>query len=65
MKSGPYASFIGRLRRAGREGDPVNGCFLAGQAAAMVRREQPAAEIIQEVMEEAETVLRKASSWVK
>ena len=55
----------GALRRAVREGDPVNGCFLAGQAAAMVRREQPAAEIIQEVMEGAEALLRKASSWVK
>ena len=55
----------GALRRAVQEGDPVNGCFLAGQAAAMVRREQPAAEIIQEVMEEAEAVLRTASLWVK
>ena len=55
----------GALRRAVREGDPVNGCFLAGQAAAMVRREQPAAEIIQEVMEGAEALRRKASSWVK
>ena len=55
----------GALRRAVQEGDPVNGCFLAGQAAAMVCREQPAAEIIQEVMEEAEAILRQASSWVE
>lgn len=54
----------GAFRRAAREGDP-SGCFLAGQAAAMVRREQPAAEILREVAEEAECVLRGAAQWVK
>lgn len=55
----------GALRRAVQEGDNDKGCFLAGQIAAMVHKEQPAAEIIQEVMEEAEPLLMGASKWVK
>lgn len=55
----------GALRRAVQEGDSEKGCFLAGQIAAMVKREQPAAEIIKEVMEQAEPVLLGASKWVK
>lgn len=55
----------GALRLAVQEGDLEKGCFLSGQAAAMVRKEQSAAEIIKEVMEEAEPLLRKAAEWVK
>lgn len=55
----------GALRRAVQEGDSEKGCFLAGQIAAMVKKEQPAAEIIKEVMEQAEPVLLGASKWVK
>ena len=55
----------GALRRAVQEGDSEKGCFLAGQVAAMVKKEQPAAEIIKEVMEQAEPVLLGASKWVK
>lgn len=55
----------GALRLAVQEGDNENGCFLAGQIAAMVKKEQPAAEILREVMEEAEPILLGASSWVK
>ena len=55
----------GALRRAVQEGDSGKGCFLAGQIAAIVRKEQPAAEIVKEVMEEAEPILRRASQWVK
>ena len=59
------AMATGALRLAVQEGDNEKGCFLSGQIAAMVRKEQPAAEIIEEVMEEAEAVLLKASQWVK
>ncbi len=52
-------------RRAVQEGDGQRGCFLAGQAAAMVKKVQPAAEIIREVMAEAEPLLREAGQWVK
>ena len=55
----------GALRRAVQEGDNEKGCFLAGQIAAMVKKEQPAAEIIKEVTEEAEPILLRAPQWVK
>ena len=55
---------VGALRRAVQEGDEKKGCFLSGQVAAMVKKEQPAAEIIKEVMEGAEPVLRSASKWL-
>lgn len=54
----------GALRLAVKEGDMEKGCFLAGQAAAMVKKEQPAAEIVKEVMEETEHILQGASQWV-
>ncbi len=55
----------GSLRMAVVEGDNEKGCFLAGQIAAMVNKEQSAAEIIKEIMEEAEPILMGATSWVK
>ena len=55
----------GALRLAVQEGDAEKGCFLSGQIAAMVKKEQPAAEIIKEVVEEAEPILLRASQWVK
>ena len=55
----------GALGRAVREGDVQNGCFLAGQCAAMVRAVQPAAEILREVSAQAETLLKGASQWVR
>lgn len=55
----------GSLRRAVQDGDNDKGCFLSGQIASMVKKEQPAAEIIKEVMEGAEPVLRGASRWVE
>ena len=55
----------GALRLAVQEGDEKKGCFLSGQIAAMVKKEQPAGEIIREVMEEAEAVLGEAHKWVK
>ncbi len=55
----------GALRRAVQEGDNEKGCFLSGQIAAMVKKEQPAAEIVKEVMEEAEPLLLRASQWVR
>ena len=47
------------------EGDEKTGCFLAGQIAGMVNREQPAKEIIEEMFREAEDVLNGAAKWVK
>lgn len=56
---------IGVLRMAARQGDVSNGCVLAGQIAGMVKKEQPAKEIIEEMFTEAEQVLGGASKWVK
>lgn len=50
---------VGALRRAAIEGDAKNGCFLAGQCAGMVKKEQPAAEIIREICDEAEKLLNR------
>ncbi len=55
----------GALRLAVQEGDLKNGCFLSGQAAAMVNKVQPAAEIIKEVVDGAELCLKGAGQWVK
>ena len=55
----------GALRKAAVEGDEQHGCFLAGQIAAMVKKEQPAAEIIREIFTEAEEVLNGATKWVR
>ncbi len=55
----------GALRRAVQDGDAEKGSFLSGQIAAMVKKEQPAAEIVREVIEEAEPILLGASKWVK
>lgn len=55
----------GALRRAVQEGDNERGCFLSGQIASMVKKEQSAAEIVKEVMEQAEPILRRAPEWVK
>lgn len=56
---------VGALRLAAAEGDEKNGCFLAGQIAGLVNREQPAKEIIEEICTEAENILKGASKWVK
>lgn len=53
----------GALRRAVQEGDNEKGCFLSGQIAAMVNHEQKAADIVREVMEEAEPLLKRAPEW--
>jgi len=55
----------GALRLAAVEGDSEKGCFLAGQVAGMVTKAQPAAEIIREIFDEAEAILRGADKWVK
>ena len=55
----------GALRLAVQEGDNERGCFLSGQIAAMVNKEQSAADIVREVMEEEEPILRRANTWVE
>ena len=47
----------GALRLAAREGDEKNGCFMAGQCAGLVKKEETASEIITEIMSDAEKLL--------
>lgn len=55
----------GSLKKAVVDGNNDEGCFLAGQSAAMVRKVQPAAEIVRELCEEAEPLLKGAAKWVR
>lgn len=55
----------GALRLAVQEGDNEKGCFLSGQIAAMVKKQESAADIIRDVVEGAEPILMGASKWVK
>jgi enoyl-[acyl-carrier protein] reductase II len=54
----------GTLRLAVVDGDVANGSVMAGQVAGLVRKEQPAAEIIEEMFAEAQTTFEsKKRSW--
>lgn len=52
----------GALRKAVQEGDWENGSFLCGQVAGLVNKEQSCAEIVEEIVTEAETILKNAAS---
>lgn len=56
---------VGALRKAAVEGDTKDGCFLAGQISGLVKKEQPAAEILKEIAIEAELLLKGGTKWVK
>ncbi len=47
---------LGKLREAMREGNVKDGSMMAGQSVALVQKEQSAAEIIQELVADAERV---------
>lgn len=48
---------LGSLRKAVVEGDVVHGSLMAGQSAGLVKKEQSCAEIITEIMTEADALL--------
>ena len=54
----------GALYRAAVEGDEKTGDFLAGQIAGLVHKQQPAAQIIEEMFSEAERILASAGKWL-
>ena len=56
---------VGALRKAAVDGNMEEGCFLAGQVAAMVHEIRPAQAMISDMFDEAETILKGASKWVK
>ncbi|NLL80314.1 MAG: enoyl-[acyl-carrier-protein] reductase FabK [Clostridiales bacterium] len=49
---------LGSLRKAVVEGDVVDGTIMAGQIAGMVKKEQTCQEIMEEIMAEAEKLLK-------
>ena len=51
---------LGTLRRAVMEGDVTNGTVMAGQIAGMIKKEQTCKEIIEEMMAQAEALLKGA-----
>ncbi len=53
---------LGSLRKAVMEGDVINGSLMAGQIAGMVKKEQTCKEMIEEMMQEAETLLNRKFS---
>jgi enoyl-[acyl-carrier protein] reductase II len=50
----------GALRKAVFEGDLAGGCFLAGEAAGLVRRRETAADIVNDIIGSAERLLAAA-----
>lgn len=52
---------LGSLRKAVMEGDVINGTVMAGQSAGLVKEEQTCRQIIDEVMGQAEILLRKGT----
>jgi enoyl-[acyl-carrier protein] reductase II len=55
--------WAGALRRAVVDGDVENGSLMAGQSVGMVTREQPAAEIVQELVTQAAGALASRRDW--
>lgn len=55
----------GALRLAAREGNEEKGSFMAGQIAALIQKEQPAAEIIAQMFAQAEQILEGSAAWIK
>lgn len=56
---------VGALRMAVLDGDEQKGCFMAGQSAALVTKRQSVKEIITEMFDEAEDLMKGTSKWVK
>ena len=49
---------LGSLRKAVMEGDVIDGTLMAGQCAGLVKKEQSCREIMEEIMNQAETLLK-------
>ncbi len=49
---------VGKLRAAAREGDVVNGSVMAGQIAGMIKKIKTVREVIDEIITDAETIIK-------
>ena len=56
---------VGALRKAAVEGDVKQGSFLAGQISGMVKEEMSAEQIVREVCEDCEKILKRSETWVR
>lgn len=56
---------VGSLPKAVFDGNDKEGSFLAGQVAGMVKAEQSAAEIVEDIMQGAEKILANAANFLK
>ena len=57
---------LGSLRRAVMDGDVVSGTLMAGQIAGLVKKKQSCREMIEEIMDEAQGVLKKeCERWAR
>ncbi len=54
----------GALRKAVSEGDEVNGAFMCGEAAGLVKCEQTCKEILEEMTAQAEKILSSAGRFI-
>ena len=54
----------GALRKAVLEGDEVNGAFMCGEAAGLVKCEQTCKEILEEMTSQAEKILSSAGRFI-
>ena len=54
----------GALRKAAKDGNYEEGSFLCGQIAGMVNERQSAREIVDDLVDGAEHVLKGACAWV-
>lgn len=59
-----HGTAAGALKRAAVDGDEETGYFMAGQVAGMVTRQEPARDIICDLMTTCGKTLRAASSWL-
>ena len=57
--SGPIVRYQAYVPRADAEGDIDALCLAAGQSVGLVSKVQPAAEIVREVVDEAQSILRR------
>ncbi len=55
----------GALRKAAVNGESMEGSFMCGQIAGMIKAERPAQEIIESIMTETEQILSGGCPWVK
>ncbi|MBE6312497.1 MAG: enoyl-[acyl-carrier-protein] reductase FabK [Bacteroidales bacterium] len=54
----------GSLRKAAVDGNETDGSFMAGQIAGMVKKEEPAKAIVENMVKQAEEILSKTSNLV-